>query len=325
MIHISILIPQGQFSVVNIGGSHQILQAANDFYFQESRKELFNIDLVSRGRPANDQIGLYSINPTKEMHEIEKTDLIIIPAVHGDIPSVVNQNQEEIQWIVNHHKKGAEIASFCVGVFLLAETGILDGKSCSTHWAEAHALQRAYPKVQVKPENIVTESDGILTSGGAYAFTNLLLYLIEKYGGRELAILISKTFMLHIEQQHQTPFIIFHVQKDHQDQLVLQVQTYIEQHFKDKFTVDELAREHATIRRTLERRFKRATGNTVNEYTQRVRTEAAKKLLEAGHANISEVLEQVGYGDPKAFRDVFRRYVGITPTQYRDKFKQRIK
>jgi transcriptional regulator GlxA family with amidase domain len=260
------------------------------------------------------------INPSKTIKQLRQTDLIIVPAVHGDIDGVLEVNIDTVAWIKEQYKNGAEVASFCIGIYLLAEAGILNGKVCSTHWAHVQTLKERFPHLNIQDENFITDDNGVYTSGGAYAFTNLILYLIEKFGGRELAVQIAKSFMIDPDKGSQSTFMMFSGQKGHKDEMVLQVQQFIEAHFNKKFTVDDLATDHATIRRTLERRFKKATGNSINEYAQRVRIEAAKKRLEQGRKTINEVMYEVGYNDSKAFRDVFKKYAGISPMTYRQKF-----
>ncbi len=322
MKHISILIPNGQFSIVNIAGAFQILEAASRMNAERNGRELFKVEFVSPGRPSKDSLGLYTVNPGKLLKEVSCTDLVIVPAVHNSIDVVIQTNRDTIEWIRNHYKKGAEVASFCIGIYLVAETGILDGKTCSTHWAHAEKLRERFPKLKVREENFITEDDGVYTSGGAYAFTNLILYLIEKFGDRALAIQVAKSFMIDIDKGNQSTFSMFNGQKNHKDPLILKVQDYIETNFESRLTVDDLATCHSTLRRTLERRFKRATGNSINEYLQRVRVEAAKNQLEQGNKTISEVMFGVGYNDGKAFRDVFKKHCGISPFEYRQKFDQ---
>jgi transcriptional regulator GlxA family with amidase domain len=169
----------------------------------------------------------------------------------------------------------------------------------------------------------MTEADGIYTSGGAYSFTNLLMYLIEKFAGRELAVMASKAFMIDIERSSQSPFMMFMGQKSHQDEVVLKAQEFIEHNFSDKITIEELSQQVSVGRRTLERRFKRATSNTIAEYMQRVKMEAAKKELESGVKTVSEVMYDVGYVDVKAFRDVFKKVAGISPVDYRNKYSSK--
>jgi transcriptional regulator GlxA family with amidase domain len=320
MKHISILVPRGQYSIVNIAGAFQILNAANEF----NRVPLFRVELVGVDRPAADAEGWYTVNPAKTIADLKQTDLIIVPAVHGEAEAVITLNRELIAWLGEKYRMGSELATFCIGAFLLAAGGLLNGKACSTHWGQVEKLQSMFPELLVQGEEIVTDCDGIYTSGGAYAFTNLLIYLIEKYGGRELAVLIAKTFMIDIDKGSQSPFMIFRGQKDHSDETVRKVQEYIEQHYREKFTVEQLAENHALTRRTLERRFKKATGNSLNQYAQRVRTEAAKKQLENGRKTVNEVMFQSGYQDPKAFREIFRRYAGLSPQAYKEKFSRKL-
>jgi len=168
----------------------------------------------------------------------------------------------------------------------------------------------------------MTEEDGIYTSGGAYSFLNLLVYLIEKYAGRDIAILIAKAFMIDIDRFSQSPFIIFQGQKAHEDEPVKKAQEFIEKNFQDKITVDQLASMLAIGRRNLERRFKKATSNSVIEYMQRVKIEAAKKLLEAGRKNVSDIMYEVGYADIQTFRDVFKKITGMTPVDYMNKYNK---
>lgn len=320
MKHVSILIPKGQYSIVNIGGAYQILQWASDMFFQQTRQQLFKVEFVGHEKPATDVEGIYTVIPKKTIDDVDKTDLIVIPAVHGELSDAIKNNERVINWVAEQHKKGAEIAAFCIGAFLLAETGILDGKACSTHWGYASVLQQMYPKIKVQAENIVCINDGVYTSGGAYAFTNLVIYLIERFGGRELALMTAKGFMIDVDKNNQSLFMIFNGQKDHGDELVLGVQKQIEEQFAESFSISDLADQHATNRRTLERRFKSATGNSVLEYLQRVRVESAKKVLEQDKKSVADAMYDVGYNDSKAFREVFRKYVGVSPVDYKKKF-----
>ena len=316
MKHVSILIPEGHTSLVNIAGTHQILNQMNG----AGPKPVFDVHLVGLTREAKQDTGLFTVYPDCTIGDVEKTDLIIIPAIHNDQEEGIERNRKFIPWITNHYNNGAELASFCIGAYLLAATGLLKGKKCATHWAHAANFRQMYPDVDLVDDRIMTAEDGIYTSGGAYSYLNLLLYLIEKNAGREAAIMASKMFMIDIDKESQSPFIIFEGQKDHGDPQVMEAQKLIEDSFSEKMTVDEIAAEVALSRRSLERRFKKATTNTVVEYIQRVKVEAAKKQLESGHHSVSEVMYNVGYSDAKAFREVFRKMTGITPFEYMKKF-----
>lgn len=320
MKHVSILVPKGHTSVVNIGGTHQMLSWVNKFFVLTNREALFDIHLVGLEKRTQQSHGLFTVNPDQLISEVVKTDLIVIPAIHGDFEKNLETNSEFLPWIIDQYKEGAEIVSLCVASFFLAETGLLNGKQCSTHWQFANEFRKKYPKANLMDDRILTEADGIYTSGGAYSFTNLLLYLIEKHAGRDTAVMAAKGFMIDIDRSSQSPFMIFSGQKSHKDTAVLKAQEHIEQHFNDRITVDELCEELAVSRRTFERRFKKATANTVVEYHQRVKVEAAKKELEKGRKTINEVMYEVGYSDPKAFRDVFRKITDMTPLDYLNKY-----
>ncbi len=322
MKHVSILIPLGHTSMVNIEGTHQILSYVNHLMEQADRNPLFKIQLAGLVNETRQDTGLFTVNPDALIKDIKKTDLIIIPAIHGDPLVALSKNQEFIPWIVQQYKGGAELVSFCIASFFLASTGLLKGKQCATHWAFANDFRNMFPDVHLVDDKILTEEDGIYTSGGAYSYLNLLLYIIEKYAGREVAIQISKTFMIDIDRTSQSPFIIFQGQKTHEDEPVKRAQEFIEKNFQEKITVDQLAGMLALGRRSLERRFKKATSNTVTEYVQRVKIEAAKKRLESGRRNINEVMYDVGYNDTKAFRGIFKKISGMSPVEYRSKYNK---
>lgn len=322
MKHISILIPRGHTSVVNIGGTHQIFNQANGILAGMGENPVFDVKLVGLEKETRQSNGLFIVSPDCLISDVNKTDLIIIPAIHDNPDMAKENNKEFIPWIVRRYKEGAEVASLCIGAFLLAETGLLKGKQCATHWMHANDFRKRYPEIEMVDEKIMTEEDGIYTSGGAFAFLNLILYLIEKYAGRQVAIHASKAFSIDIDRDSQSPFIIFEGQKDHEDEKIIEAQNFIENHYDDTIRVDDLADWLALSRRTLERRFKKATSNTVTEYIQRVKVEAAKKSLETSRKNVNEVMYNVGYSDTKSFRNLFRKITGLTPIQYRGKYNR---
>lgn len=322
MKHVSILIPNGHTSLVNIAGTHQIFNQINRVVSQMGQAPVFDVQLVGLSKEAKQDTGLFTVYPDCIIGEVKQTDLIIIPAIHTDQEEGIERNREFIPWMINHYKNGTELASFCIGAYLLAATGLLKGKKCATHWAHANDFRMMFPDVDLVDDRIMTAEDGIYTSGGAYSYLNLILYLIEKNAGRETAILASKMFMIDIDKESQSPFIIFEGQKDHDDKLVRKAQKIIENNYLAKMTVEDLASELAISRRSLERRFKKATSNTIIEYIQRVKVEAAKKGFETTRKNVTEIMYEVGYADSKSFRNVFKRITGLTPLDYRNKYNR---
>jgi len=226
-----------------------------------------------------------------------------------------------ISWISRQRaENNSEIASLCRGAFLLAETGLLDGESCATHWATHDLFKQRYPNVNLLPEKIISDTNGIYSSGGAYSFLNFLLYLIEKYCGRDIAIHCSKMAEIEFDRDDQSHFMIFNGQKEHNDSAIKKAQVYIENHYADKLNIDEIASMVFISSRNFLRRFKKATSNSPLVYIQRVKIEAAKKRLESSGSSIHEVMYSIGYIDERAFRNTFRKYTGLSPMEYRNKY-----
>ncbi len=299
-----------------------MFSAVNEFLKAQGEEPLFNIQLVGLTKEVKLSDGAFSVHADALMKDVHTTDLVVIPALSGDMHDAVQANKKFIPWIVEQYSKGAEVASLCVGAFLLASTGLLKGRQCSTHWLYASDFRNMFPDVELVEGSIITEEHGIYSSGGAASYWNLLLYLIEKYTSREIAILASKYFAIDIERNTQSFFMMFNGQKDHEDQEIKKAQEFIENNYQEKISVDQLADYCVVGRRSFERRFKKATNNTVAEYIQRVKVEAAKRSFENSRKNINEVMYDVGYTDTKAFRTIFKRITGLTPVEYRNKYNK---
>jgi transcriptional regulator GlxA family with amidase domain len=323
MKHLSILVPR-QAVLGSIEGPRQVFTEMNKFLNSTGRSALFKVQLVGLAPEVPAAGGRYTIYTDAQMQNINKTDLIIIPALDGDMKKVLEDNREFLPWIVKQYKSGAEVASLCVGAFLLAGTGLLKGRQCATHWMMANEFRTMFPDVQLVEDKIITDEHGIYSSGGAFSYLNLILYLIEKQAGRDVAVFMSKAFQIDIERRSQSPFTMFRGQKAHEDEAIKQMQEFIERNVEEKLTVEALAAQFAIGRRNLERRFKKATANTVVEYMQRVKIEAAKMSLESSRDNVNEVMYKVGYSDTKAFRTAFKRITGLSPVQYRNKYNREL-
>jgi len=323
MKNISILVPETAI-VEAVADPRYMFTAINEFLKSQGQSALFNVQLVGLTKEVKLADGLFTIHADTVLKTSRKPDLIIIPAISGNLEHAIELNKGFLPWIVQQYKNGAEVASLCIGAFILASTGLLDGKKCSTHWLFANEFRTMFPKVLLVDNKIITEQNGVYTSGGANSYWNLLLHLVEKYTNRELAILASKFFVLDIDRNTQSPFSIFKGQKIHEDEEIKKIQEFIETHYADKISVDELCKQFALGRRTFERRFKKATNNSVVEYMQRVKIEAAKKQLETGRKTVNEVMFEVGYNDTKAFRELFKKITGLSPLDYRSKYNREI-
>jgi transcriptional regulator GlxA family with amidase domain len=321
MMHVSILVPN-EAVMPSIVDPRTIFAGANDFLAAAGKEPMFNVQLVGLEKQVEFNDGLFTVRTDALLKNVKQTDLVIIPALSGDLHRALEINKAFIPWIIKQHKAGAEVASLCIGAFLLAATGLLNGKECSSHWLTAPLFREMFPDVTLVDGRVVTEQQGLYSSGGATSYWSLLLHLVEKYAGRDIAIVASKVYALEIDRKSQSPFVMFQGQKAHLDEPIKQAQEFIEHNVTEKISVEELAVKFAIGRRHFERRFKKATNNSPIEYIQRVKIEAAKKQLETSTKNVSEVMYDVAYADAKAFRLVFKKITGLTPIEYRNRYNK---
>ncbi len=307
-----------------LSGVVDIFSGTNHFLKKTGRPPAFHLELVSEEAL---QVQLYAPAQFichKTLGEATQPDLIIAPAFNGDATQVLQKNSALVQWLKNMHSNGSEVASLCYGSFLLAEAGILNGKICTSHWQALDEMQTRYPEIHLQPDAIITDQNGVYTSGGAFSSLNLILYLVEKFCGREVGIQISKIFSIDMDRVNQAHFAVFQGQHNHGDDEVLKAQKFIEQNYNNEITVEQIATQAHMSTRNFIRRFKKATNNTPLEYLQRVKIEAAKKLLERSSDTISTLMFEVGYNDAKTFRNVFKRATGLSPQDYRKKYNRKL-
>ena len=325
MKHISVIVPRGIIIVDTVTGPYNLLKMANRYFRKINglNDDPFTIELVGLSKEPEVYQRVFQITPQKSINDIERTDLIVVAAIDGDMNKGLQLNEPFVQWIRKQRvENGAEIASLCKGAFLLAETGLANNKNCSTHWTVHEQFKQRYPKVNLLPEKIISEDNGIYSSGGAYSFLNFMLYLIDKFFGRETAIWCSKLSEIEMDRFDQSYFMIFNGQKDHRDEAVKKAQLYIEENYEHKININELADKVGVSARNFLRRFKKATSNTPKEYIARVKVEAAKRQFESTVLNIQEVMLNIGYIDEQAFRNTFRKYSGLSPMAYRKKYNR---
>ena len=324
MKHITILAPDGQTNlgtVACIAGAYEIFTRAGQYFKENGHKEVFKIEIAGVTQQTELAGGLFSVKSHIHISQISKTSLVVIPSLES-FEKPQKGNIDIVDWVANQYKNGAEVATMCSGAFMLASSGLLNGRSCSTHWNYANKFRALFPDVNLQTDELITDENGIYTNGGAYSFLNLMIYLVEKYYDRPTAIFCSKIFQIEIDRQQQSPFMIFRGQKQHSDEMVKEAQAYIENQITEKISIEALSAKFAVGRRNFDRRFIKATGNTPIEYMQRVKVESAKKAFETTRKSINEIMYEVGYSDLKAFREVFRKFTGVSPLVYRTKYNK---
>jgi transcriptional regulator GlxA family with amidase domain len=322
MKHLTIVVPDGQTNLSSIIGPFKVFKKANEYWQSLGKEPVFKVMLAGVSAKIDMYDGLFTVTPHCHITKIDHTDLVIIPAANYERSVELESNRILIDWITKQYKSGAEIASLCTGAFLIASTGVLDGKSCSTHWLAANEFRRKFPNVKLVADKLITDENGIYTNGGAFSFLNLLLYLVEKYYDRRTAVFCSKIFQIDIDRNSQSPFTIFTGQKFHNDEMVKEAQELLEKNTSSKISVEELSSRFSVSRRNFDRRFIKATGNTPLEYHQRVKIEVAKKTLESSRKSVGEVMFEVGYSDVKAFREVFQKITGLSPLEYKSRYNR---
>jgi transcriptional regulator GlxA family with amidase domain len=319
MRHVSVLVPRGDLILSSVVGPVKILNWVNTELRSRGQEPVFQVDLVGV-EPGKDLYhGLFSIHPNKHLGEVQRTDLVMIPALSGDLLRIVADNREAVDWLLQMRERGAELASLCTGAFLLAATGLMDGQRCTTHWTVAGLFQQAHPRVELRVERIITDENGFYTSGGAYSFLNLVLHLVEKFAGRDLALLAARIFEVDVDRGSQAAFLMFQGMKEHGDAPVLKAQQRMETDYGGSLNMETLAEDLALSPRNFGRRFKEATGLTPLDYLQRVRVEVAKRTLES-QAQVNDAMYAVGYSDHKAFRSIFKRLTSLSPAAYRARY-----
>ncbi|MCF0056926.1 GlxA family transcriptional regulator [Dyadobacter sp. CY356] len=318
MIQLALLITK-RHRLLSVAAILDVFESVNRFYQAQGKSSFFDIKLFSLPAESSGQtFGKYELLP---IEVLEKQDLILIPAFAADVTEIaVGENIRFVPWLQQQYQIGAEIASFCTGAFLLAATGLLNGKSATTHVNATSAFANSFPAVRLYGDAIVTDEDGIYTSGGATSSFHLMLHLLKIYCGREVVLHIAKLFAIDMDREQQAYFGTFQPPQNHGDNLVTMAQKKIENAYQESSTIEAMIQDIPASRRNVVRRFKLATGVTPIEYLQKTRIEAAKKLLELTDQSVLEVMLNSGYNDLKAFRQLFKKSAGMTPKSYREKF-----
>ncbi|RZK25916.1 MAG: helix-turn-helix domain-containing protein [Flavobacterium sp.] len=311
------------YKLLSVAAILEVFETVNKFYTIDQREIPFEIKVIASNELLLNTKEILGYKLTS-IDDSEVLDLILIPAFTTDnMPQTLQENIAHVPQLVRQYRNGASIGTVCTGAFLLAASGLLKDKIATTHVDACKSFAMAFPEVRLKPDKIVTQDGRLYTSGGATSSFHLLLYIIKEYCGDEIAVKTAKIFAIDMDRDKQAYFSTFQPSRDHRDDLVASAQEKIENHYHDTVTIEQLIKDIPSSRRNIVRRFKQITGITPIEYLQQTRIAAAKRLLERTAHQMNEIIFQSGYSDPKAFRKIFKKTVGMTPSQYRDKFQVR--
>ncbi len=279
----------------------------------------FDVTIASPDGEPIQSVNNIQIQPHCSIKEIDHTDLIIISSATY-IDKILEKNPELVPWLRRLYRQGTHIASICTGVFLLAETRLLDGKSATLHWGFADMFKKRYPNVQLNSDQMVIDNGRLYCSAGVSAGMDLALYLVEKFCGRKAALASAKTMILDMNRSSQSPYDCFFTGRNHDDTLIAKACDWIIKNQTQGLDYNRLSATLGLGRRSFERRFKLALGLTPLGYQQQLRVGHAKRLLEEGHLSFSEITYKVGYEDISFFRKIFIRVTGLRPKEYQQKF-----
>lgn len=285
----------------------------------------FHIDIVGEAVGPLELASGVPIDVQRAIDTVDASDIVIVPSValrregwkKGRYPHLVD-------WVQLMYDRGAVICSACSGIFLLAETGLFDGKDATVHFAYARTFAAAYPAVAIHPERALVISgvrEELVSSGASTTWHDLVLYLIARYAGATTAQEVARLFALQWHQDGLTPYMIFEGRVDHGDAEIQSAQQWLRDHFSVANPVEEMVKRSRLAERTFKRRFANATGLTPLAYVQRLRIEDAKRRLERTDASVDEISWRVGYEDAAFFRRLFKRTTGLAPGAYRTRFR----
>ncbi len=320
-MNVTVLALERCTSIAPIGAA-ELLRKSSVLHSERTGSDVpvFDVEVVSATKRELAFAEGYSILCARTLAEISATDLLLIPAIDFDIRDKLALFDSCPSELTRLHAQGTEIGSMCTGAFLLAASGLLDGRRATTHWAMAGLFRQMYPAVRLEDERILIDNGSLYCAGGATAFMNLVIYLVEKYCGKETAIAASQMFLIDYVKPAQSLYAVFSPTLNHGDEMVALAQREILEHAK-LWTVDELAERTHVSRKTFTRRFKNATGHTPSGFIRRAAVERAKRMLETENVTFEEIARRVGYEDVGSLRSAFRTMTSLTPSGYRNRYR----
>jgi transcriptional regulator GlxA family with amidase domain len=265
------------------------------------------------------------VSPDFSISETPKADIVVVPELWlGPDDHMRGRYPKLMTWLQEQYRGGAHLYSACSGAIVLAEAGLLDHLNATSHWIYGDVFRRCYPKVRFHPEPnlVIADTNGrLVTAGGTTSWHDLAMHIIAKHCGTGEAMRIAKVYLLKQHEDGQLPYASLVRAVPHADSVVRASEKWLAARFREHNCVSGLVRQSSTPERSLKRRFKGATGQSLIEYVQGLRIEEAKRLLETTGTAVEDISSEVGYEEPAFFRRLFKRLVGVSPSQYRRMFK----
>ncbi len=307
--------------LTSVSGPMEILSLANSLVPVEQR---LSLRLISHNGEPIQCLGGLSLSVHGGLKDVDYADLIILGAIGEPTEQALQFSSEVLRWLRHQYQQGAKIASICTGAFLLAASGLLNGKVATTHWSCSAQFRQLYPQVKLCSERMITQQDNVYCSAGASAYQDMSVYLIAELYGRDVAQQCSKAALIDLDRyQHghgQLQYCQYQPLRKHSDALVHGLQDWLREHLSDNISIAQLAEKVHLSERQLVRRFKQAVSDSPLAYRQQLRIEEAKYALTATPQTVDGISRLVGYEDVRFFRQLFKRHSGLSPSDYRQKF-----
>jgi len=327
MYKIGVVLYEGCY-LSSLSGPLDAFQVANAHMTaqQVDKQSMFDWQTVSIDKRAVKTSGGFTLNPDVSIDQAGDYDFIYIPAFFyqglTDFEEMMDRLAPLLDWLVVAWKRKATIGSNCTGTFILAETGLLNGRKATTTWWLEQAFRTRYPGVLLDTQVMVTEQDNLICAGAMTAYLHMSMHVIEKFVTHDLAMQCAKTMLVDISESAQSPYHNLLLSESSADPVVSKAQFWIQNHLHQNVDQVRLAEKIGVSQRTLIRRFKAEIGLTPLTYLQNVRIETAKQKLESTSLSLEQVIYQVGYSDVSSFSTLFKKRVGLSPSAYRKRFTQ---
>jgi transcriptional regulator GlxA family with amidase domain len=311
----NILVSKGS-PISSVLGPYEMLMLANSLVDNEYKMELEIVAAEHILQATSD----FEFKVTKSYKEIDKSDYVILAPLGRINSDALKFEPSLIAWLKEHYERGSRLISLCTGAFLLAETGLLDGKTATTHWQYDDVFIKKYPNVLLQSNEVICQQGKLFSSGGANAYQDLILNVIGDHFGKEIKVKCAKLLMLDFTRKSQQMYRTPDKVRRHLDEQVHMLQDWIQDHLAESFKLDVLAKKVFLSERQIKRKFVTAVGMAPLIYVQYMRVELAKDYLLETNWSVEKVSDAVGYQDVRFFRMLFKRHTSISPSQYRQTF-----
>ena len=292
----------------------EMFHAVNALYKVKNKQDALIVKLVSLDGQAVEVTGGLKLHCDLSLAQTKQADGIFIPPMWSNPSAVLNKSQLMQDWIKNQVTGGAQVVATGTGVSLLAQTGLLDDHVATTHWYYFDAFEKRFPKVRLQKKQFITHSNNLYCTGSINAQTDLILYLINLYLGKDALALVEKHFSHEINRTYSAPF---EESSMHHDEVIIEVQLWLMQNWNQNISLEKMAKYAKMSVRNFSRRFKQATSFSAQQYLVKIKLEKAQELLKQSNLSTAQIGDKVGFEDPAYFSRIFKKHFDCSPGEYR--------